>query len=80
MLQVDKASGNQGKLSDLFKSPATMKALILTLGLMFFQPLSGINAIIFYSGDIFEVKLSVLIFIKGNYFTVIIYRWMIVRI
>ncbi|XP_030571757.1 facilitated trehalose transporter Tret1-2 homolog isoform X1 [Drosophila novamexicana] len=34
--------------------PVTMKALSISLGLMFFQQLSGINAVIFYSKTIFE--------------------------
>lgn len=36
--------------------PVTMKALSISLGLMFFQQLSGINAVIFYSKTIFEVS------------------------
>ncbi|KRG06534.1 facilitated trehalose transporter Tret1-2 homolog isoform X2 [Drosophila mojavensis] len=34
--------------------PVTIKALSISLGLMFFQQLSGINAVIFYSEAIFE--------------------------
>ena len=34
----------------------TLKALSMGLGLMFFQQMSGINAVIFYTGDIFEVS------------------------
>ncbi|TDG49640.1 hypothetical protein AWZ03_003878 [Drosophila navojoa] len=34
--------------------PVTIKALCISLGLMFFQQLSGINAVIFYSEAIFE--------------------------
>lgn len=37
--------------------PVTIKALSISLGLMFFQQLSGINAVIFYSEAIFEVRL-----------------------
>ncbi|XP_037933161.1 facilitated trehalose transporter Tret1 [Teleopsis dalmanni] len=34
--------------------PTTLKALFISLGLMFFQQLCGINAVIFYSTDIFR--------------------------
>lgn len=36
--------------------PVTIKALCISLGLMFFQQLCGINAVIFYSTDIFKVS------------------------
>ncbi|XP_022914749.1 facilitated trehalose transporter Tret1-2 homolog isoform X3 [Onthophagus taurus] len=41
-------------LSDIFKK-ANLKPLVIALGLMFFQQLSGINAIIFYTTQIFEL-------------------------
>lgn len=34
--------------------PVTIKAMSISLGLMFFQQVSGINAVIFYSAGIFE--------------------------
>ncbi|KXJ77363.1 hypothetical protein RP20_CCG007475 [Aedes albopictus] len=37
-----------------FKQRATIRALIICLGLMFFQQLSGINAVIFYTSTIFD--------------------------
>lgn len=38
----------------LIKSPDFYKPLVLALGLMFFQQFSGINAVLFYQGDIFK--------------------------
>lgn len=35
------------------KKKATQRAFLISFGLMFFQQLSGINAVIFYTGDIF---------------------------
>ncbi|XP_063228368.1 facilitated trehalose transporter Tret1-like [Bacillus rossius redtenbacheri] len=37
-----------------FSTPAAKKALLVSLGLMIFQQLSGVNAVIFYSSDIFK--------------------------
>lgn len=34
--------------------PASMRALVISFGLMFFQQVSGINAVIFYTTDIFN--------------------------
>ncbi|XP_060527765.1 facilitated trehalose transporter Tret1-like [Cylas formicarius] len=45
---------NQTKLSDLVRDKATVKALIIALGLMIFQQLSGVNAVLFYANNIFE--------------------------
>lgn len=36
------------------KSKATVKALVIGYGLMFFQQLSGVNAVIFYASNIFK--------------------------
>ncbi|KFB38860.1 AGAP001027-PA-like protein [Anopheles sinensis] len=38
---------------EAFRQKATIRALCISLGLMFFQQLSGINAVIFYNSDIF---------------------------
>jgi Sugar (and other) transporter len=43
-------------IRDALSRPATVKALIISIGLMFFQQLSGINAVIFYTTDIFNVR------------------------
>ncbi|XP_065348675.1 facilitated trehalose transporter Tret1-2 homolog [Cloeon dipterum] len=40
--------------SSLVLDPATRKALFVSLGLMALQQLSGINAVVFYSGSIFD--------------------------
>lgn len=45
--------GNHSMLKDLF-SPACLKPLLILIGLMFFQQMSGINAVIFYAAGIFE--------------------------
>ncbi|XP_055617149.1 facilitated trehalose transporter Tret1 isoform X2 [Toxorhynchites rutilus septentrionalis] len=37
-----------------FRQKATIRALIISLGMMFFQQLSGINAVIFYTVAIFD--------------------------
>lgn len=36
---------------------STIRALVISIGLMFFQQMSGINVVIFYVSDIFRVKL-----------------------
>lgn len=47
------ANANKGKLSDFFNDLATKRAMIISMGLMVFQQLSGINAVLFYAGKIF---------------------------
>ncbi|XP_035790881.1 facilitated trehalose transporter Tret1-2 homolog isoform X1 [Anopheles albimanus] len=42
------------RMVDAFRQKATIRALIISLGLMFFQQLSGINAVIFYNSGIFK--------------------------
>lgn len=42
------------KLKDLFVVPSNRGALIVSLSLMLFQQFSGINAVIFYTVDIFK--------------------------
>jgi SP family facilitated glucose transporter-like MFS transporter 8 len=55
---IQEAEQNNGPLGDLMSSRGTVKALIIALGLMKFQQLSGINVVIFYSGKIFESSSS----------------------
>jgi len=61
-LDKDICESTQTKVSirDLITSRGTRRALIIALGLMIFQQLSGINAVIFYSGDIFNAAGSTL--------------------
>lgn len=48
--------GSEG-IGDLF-SYRYMKPLLISLGLMLFQQMSGINAVMFYTVDIFEVRFN----------------------
>lgn len=51
---VENAAKNKASLKDLVVNKANRNALICSLGLMFFQQVSGINAVIFYTNFIFE--------------------------
>lgn len=51
--EVDNAARHKGSLKDLISSRANVMALVCSLGLMFFQQFSGINAVIFYTEPIF---------------------------
>ncbi|XP_062552042.1 facilitated trehalose transporter Tret1-like [Armigeres subalbatus] len=46
----------RGKRSSwkMFRQPATIRALIVMLGVMFFMQASGVNAVLFYSTSIFQ--------------------------
>ncbi|KAJ3642995.1 hypothetical protein Zmor_025736 [Zophobas morio] len=46
----------KGNIFDLFKTKANLKALIISVTLMAFQQLSGINAVLFYTQLIFEAS------------------------
>ncbi|XP_054258047.1 facilitated trehalose transporter Tret1-like [Macrosteles quadrilineatus] len=54
--EVVRANGNSkgSSLGELLSDPANTRALVVTLGLMAFQQLSAVNAVIFYSQPIFE--------------------------
>lgn len=46
---IEEAASKQAGLKDLVASRANRKALVSALGLMLFQQLSGVNAVIFYT-------------------------------
>ncbi|XP_043503954.1 facilitated trehalose transporter Tret1-like isoform X1 [Polistes fuscatus] len=51
---LEQSSRNKTSFLTAFKSKACKKAIIISYGLMLFQQLSGVNAVIFYVGSIFE--------------------------
>lgn len=56
--QTEHMKQNPVSILACLKRPVTIRALCIGLGLMFFQQMSGINAVIFYSGGIFDVSLK----------------------
>ncbi|XP_021936732.1 facilitated trehalose transporter Tret1-like [Zootermopsis nevadensis] len=57
---ISESTQEKASIKDLVSSRGTKKALVISLGLMVFQQLSGINAVIFYSVDIFDAAGSTL--------------------
>lgn len=53
--EAEKNASDSSRCSELF-SRANLKPLFITIGLMFFQQMSGINAVIFYATKIFTVR------------------------
>ena len=53
---VDEAAAQKVSLSQAFRTRAAKKGLAIAFGLMIFQQLSGVNAVIFYTSNIFEVS------------------------
>ncbi|KAJ8964306.1 hypothetical protein NQ314_005006, partial [Rhamnusium bicolor] len=51
---LDKDASIQISFIDAVNTTASKRALIICFGLMFFQQMSGVNAVIFYTGNIFE--------------------------
>uniref|UniRef100_A0A1B6E0I4 Major facilitator superfamily (MFS) profile domain-containing protein n=1 Tax=Clastoptera arizonana TaxID=38151 RepID=A0A1B6E0I4_9HEMI len=52
--EISKSNANKASFVQIFSQRATVKALVCALGLMLFQQFSGINAVIFYSQQIFK--------------------------
>lgn len=52
--QHESEKKNKVSLAAALARRSTIKAIFISLGLMFFQQMSGINAVIFYTSDIFE--------------------------
>jgi MFS family permease len=57
--EVEENETNKVSFKEVLKKKSTMNALAIGFGLMFFQQASGINIVIFYSTNIFEVKRKV---------------------
>lgn len=51
---IDEDKQNPVSFRDSWRKRATKKAFLICFGLMFFQQLSGVNAIIFFTSDIFK--------------------------
>ncbi|XP_039300507.1 facilitated trehalose transporter Tret1 [Nilaparvata lugens] len=51
---MEQQKKNQAGFMDVISDKVILKAFVLSLGMMVFQQLSGVNAVIFYSGQIFE--------------------------
>lgn len=52
--QYESEKKNKVSLMTALSRRSTIKAMFISLGLMFFQQMSGINAVIFFTKDIFE--------------------------
>ena len=55
---VDEAAARRVSFLEAFKATEAKKGLMVSFGLMIFQQLSGINAVIFYTTAIFEVSMT----------------------
>lgn len=53
---VEKVAASRAGVSDLVASPANRRALLCSLMLMVFQQMSGVNAVVFYTVQIFKVR------------------------
>lgn len=71
---IQEQKNNESSLSDIIQSRSLVRALIISLGLMLFQQLSGINAVIFYTSKIFYDAGST---IKPEFCSIIIGAFMV---
>jgi hypothetical protein len=55
---VDETVAQKLTFRQAFSTTEAKKGLMIALGLMFFQQLSGINVVIFYTTQIFEVSMT----------------------
>jgi hypothetical protein len=55
---VDITAAQKLTFRQAFVTREAKKGLMITMGLMVFQQLSGINAVIFYTTDIFAVSMT----------------------
>lgn len=54
--EIKESKKNQISMREVFAKKATIRALVIGFGLMFFQQMSGINVVVFYATDIFKVS------------------------
>lgn len=50
----EEQKANNLSLAEAFSRKATVRGIVISFGLMIFQQFSGINAVIFYTNDIFD--------------------------
>lgn len=55
---VDEAAAQRLSVIKAFSTTEAKKGLMIAFGLMFFQQLSGVNAVIFYTTGIFKVSIA----------------------
>ena len=55
---VDETAAQKLSFLEAFRTPEAKKGLIIAFGLMIFQQLSGVNAVIFYTTKIFKVSMT----------------------
>jgi SP family facilitated glucose transporter-like MFS transporter 8 len=55
---VDEAAAQKLSFTEAFRTREAKKGLMIAFGLMIFQQLSGVNAVIFYTTRIFKVRMT----------------------